>query len=305
VPVAVPYHSPRVEPLRDEFLASLADLTPRPAQIPVASSTLGGWAFNGYGDNRYWWRNIRETVQFASAVDLLIQDECETFVEIGAHPVLRSALAECLQVRGKSGTIIPSLRRGEDDGATMRQSLGRLYSLGCNVNWEAALGPQQVCSGLPQYPWRRERHWLGPEFQIASSGNHPGASETGHPLLGIRLRSARPCWEADLRDPKLAYFRGHAVEDGAVFPAAAYLEMAVAAFGRSTTNSEGVVLDEVVFHKMLPIPEGAEPLVQLIREGENQFTARQTASGMNGRHTLRAGSRARHPRAQPPFRLRT
>jgi acyl transferase domain-containing protein len=287
VPVAVPYHSPQIDPLREELLAALADLQPRPARIPVASATLADWATNGYAGTQYWWRNIREPVRFAAAADLLIEDGYEIFLEVGAHPVLRSALSECLEARQKHGTVLASLRRGEDDCVTARQTLGMLHSLGCQVNWAEALGSRQVLAGLPLYPWQRERHWLGPEFQTGSASQQAGGSETGHPLLGIRLRSARQCWETDLQDRRLAYLRGHVVQGTPVFPAAAYLEMMRAAAELSSAEG-GQSIHEVAFHKMLPVAEGAEPLIQLVCDADGTFTVYSAADRAQGMWTAHA-----------------
>ncbi|NJA59072.1 type I polyketide synthase, partial [Streptomyces sp. NEAU-H3] len=67
--VEVPYHSHKMDAIKDELLDSLAFLDPQPPQVPLE---LTGMESNADGmrlDAAYWWRNVRERVHFRSAVD--------------------------------------------------------------------------------------------------------------------------------------------------------------------------------------------------------------------------------------------
>src|SRR5436305_6858743 len=70
----VPYHSHFVEPLRDELLASLADLHPQSASLPLYSTVTGTRIDGREVDARYWWHNAGATVLFFSAVSQIIHD---------------------------------------------------------------------------------------------------------------------------------------------------------------------------------------------------------------------------------------
>ena len=84
----VPYHSHFMDPLREELLASLADLHPHSASLPLYS-TVTGTRIDGRGvDASYWWQNVRATVLFASALGQMIQDGYTVFLELSPHPVL-------------------------------------------------------------------------------------------------------------------------------------------------------------------------------------------------------------------------
>ena len=43
LPVDVPYHSPKMDPLQDELLASLEPMRPRDAEVPFVSIVTGTW----------------------------------------------------------------------------------------------------------------------------------------------------------------------------------------------------------------------------------------------------------------------
>ncbi|MGH9281035.1 MAG: type I polyketide synthase, partial [Acidimicrobiales bacterium] len=88
LPVSVPYHGPRLDDLRDEFLSSIVDIEPRPPTIPLASTVGGEWQNGLPLDAGHWWASMREPVRFADAVGRVIDAGHSLFVEVGPHPVL-------------------------------------------------------------------------------------------------------------------------------------------------------------------------------------------------------------------------
>ena len=75
----------------------------------------------------YWWHNVREPVRFAAGIATLIADGYRTFLEIGPHPVLAVSMVECLAASGQTGTVLPTLRRNEDERAAMLRVAGGLH----------------------------------------------------------------------------------------------------------------------------------------------------------------------------------
>src|SRR5581483_2585398 len=133
VPVAIPYHSAKMDPIRDELLESLAVLQPVDGTIPFASVVTGAWQDGSGLDGEYWWQNVRRPVLFADAVERLVEAGCTTFVELAPHPVLATSVSEILSARGITGAVVPSMRRGEDDTLVARRSLAALYAGGRDV----------------------------------------------------------------------------------------------------------------------------------------------------------------------------
>ena len=74
LPVNVPYHGPQMDPLRDELMTVLANIDSRPPKIPVVSTATGTWQEERPFDAEYWWRNVRQPVLFADAIDHLSDD---------------------------------------------------------------------------------------------------------------------------------------------------------------------------------------------------------------------------------------
>src|SRR5262249_60317433 len=106
-------------------------------------------------DAGYWWRNMRQPVLFQAAVDRLIDDGIGAFLEIGPHAALTLPVTSCLEQRGRSGFILPSLRRGRDDSETMLQTLGELHARGIAIRWEAVVGRRHAFVALPGNPWEK------------------------------------------------------------------------------------------------------------------------------------------------------
>ncbi|MEV4148838.1 type I polyketide synthase [Amycolatopsis sp. NPDC049691] len=162
IPVDYASHSAHVEAIEDDLLEALAPITPREATIPVYSSVLGDWA--GALDAGYWYRNLRRTVRFDTAVRGLAEAGYTTFVEVSAHPVLAAAVQETLD----EPVVVGSLRRGDGGLSRFLTSLAELWTRGAVVDW-AALFPGARLVDLPTYPFQRERYWLTPAQKAAGA----------------------------------------------------------------------------------------------------------------------------------------
>ncbi|AXG79018.1 non-ribosomal peptide synthetase/type I polyketide synthase [Streptomyces paludis] len=242
--VRVPYHSPRMDPIKDELLFSLAGLKPRAAQVPLyltggREAAARGRAHGTELDAGYWWNNVRDSVRFGDAVNRLADDGYRLFLEIGPHPALGRSITECLTDRGIEGVEsqgLPSIRRQEDEQARFLLSLAALHNAGVEIAWEV-LHPHGTPVTLPRYPWRRDRHWTEPK-----SVEQIRLGRRDHPLLGRRLATGEPIWEARLDVEALPYLRDHRIQGSALFPAAGYVEMAAQAV-RAMTGGEAVFAD--------------------------------------------------------------
>jgi acyl transferase domain-containing protein len=160
------FHSPQMEPVKKELLTALDGLDPQPVVLPIISSVTGKPVEGRQLDTHYWWHNVRETVSFSDSVDWLIAREHDVFVELSPHPVLAGSISECLRHRGRDGTVLPSLRRKEEERATMLASLGALYTLGRPVDWRTLCADGSRTVSLPRYPWQRQS-FTGPKHQFS------------------------------------------------------------------------------------------------------------------------------------------
>jgi phthiocerol/phenolphthiocerol synthesis type-I polyketide synthase C len=258
------FHSSQMDPLVDELAEALRGLAPHPAAVPLFSTVTGLPSDGPEHDAGYWAGNIRRTVQFAPAIGQLLDLGHDTFLEIAPHPVLSGPITQCLHAHGLKGTVLPSLRREDDDRAVLLGSLGALYAQGHAVDWKKVY-PDGRHVRLPGYPWQRERCWVEGEEE-ASSGWGPPAADR-HPLLMRHVRGAHArhhhVWETELDRRRLPWLADHRLQGTMIVPGAAFVEMTLAACAEAFGDPP-YVLDETELHKALILPEKGARTVQVV-----------------------------------------
>jgi acyl transferase domain-containing protein len=272
-------HSPHMERFRQVLEESLRGLHPRPASVPMVSSVVGRAIVGPELNAAYWGRNLREPVRFGAAIQELITQGYEIFVEIGPHPILGSAILQCLQLLGREGVVLPSLRRQEDERAVLLRSLGALYSHGYAIDWSSLHPHGGRCVRLPTYPWQRQRYWLestSPQAGRVGGPDRASASRQGHPLLGRHLESAlhpgTHFWETTLDLRRLAYLKDHRVAGSVLVPATLWMETALSAACR-VFGLGPPVLERVEFATALPLSGDGGKNLQIVIAPEDSDTA--------------------------------
>jgi acyl transferase domain-containing protein/acyl carrier protein len=265
--VDVPFHSHYMDPLRDDLLAALDNLAAGPAKLPLYSTVTAGRVDGPELGAAYWWRNVREPVFFAAAIERMSADGCDVFLEIGAHPVLSASIGECLRHCGREGAVLATLRRQSEERAALLGALGGLYALGLPVELRELFPPRWTPAELPLYPWQRERYWdESPESVRERFGAAP------HPLLGRRLTAAHPTWQAKLDSRSAPYLVDHRIHGRVLYPGAAYVEMGFAALRAAVGEAAAIELAEIRFHRSLFLTEGAFATLQTVVDpGELRF----------------------------------
>ncbi len=175
--IAVDYaaHSVQVEQVREQLLADLGGITPCPSDVPFYSAAVPGLMDTAGLDAGYWYRNLREPVEFEAATRALLADGYRVFVESSPHPVLAPAVQETAD--GAEVVTAGSLRRGEGGPNRFLASLGEAFTAGVRVNWAAVFadsGARQV--DLPTYAFQRQRFWLDAPPQAQPGG---GTADSG------------------------------------------------------------------------------------------------------------------------------
>ncbi|MBM0274313.1 type I polyketide synthase [Micromonospora tarensis] len=255
-------HSPQMEPLVDELAGHLTELRPSAPNLPMYSTVTGHPVDADALDGRYWAENIRNPVLFAAAVDGLLDDSHDVFVELSPHPGLLPAIAQNAQSRVGQLRLVPSLRRDEPPREVLLTSLAALYAVGYEPAWTALHPEARPPVPLPSYPWQRERCWL----PATATQPRPSGQAGGNPLLGARLQLAGEAgshvWDSTLTVAGQTVLDDHRVQGVAVLPGAAWLEMTRAAaaqlFGTTST-----VLTAVEFPRMLALDDTGTATVQL------------------------------------------
>ena len=226
VPVNYAFHSVQMEPVRAPLLTALVGLSPGHAQIPLYSTVREGLLSGPELDADYWWQNVRQTVRFGPAITHLAQQGYTTFLELSGHPVLSASIRQCLQHShpDEDWSVLPSLKRGDDGLQVMLSSLGSLHCLGYAVAWNS-ITPSSASRPvpLPSYAWQHRKHWR-------EAGEHARTrvAETKHPLLMRRVNAPGPSWLSSADTRLLPYLRDHSAQGRPLFPAAGYIELALA-----------------------------------------------------------------------------
>ncbi|WP_437947156.1 SDR family NAD(P)-dependent oxidoreductase [Sorangium sp. So ce296] len=143
-------HGPSMDALRGELVRAVDGLRPARCSTPFYSSVAAAAVDGEALDAAYWGRNLSEPVRFAPAIDRLLDDGYDAFLELSPHPLLTHAVERSLAHRGRRGTVLPSLRREEAGRAVLLDALGALYTRGTPVCWGAVYrGPASPSRALP------------------------------------------------------------------------------------------------------------------------------------------------------------
>ncbi|WP_395677179.1 type I polyketide synthase [Inquilinus sp.] len=252
VGVDYPFHSPLTAPIEAPLRTALADTVAAEGRIPFISAVTGGVLPGLDLDAGYWWRNIRQPVDFAAAARTALELGAEIFVEIGPRPVLTGHLRDIAKAVEREAAILPTLdnKAGEDD--PVERTVLQVLLRGGAVDRRPLFGdrPAGRRLALPHYPWQRRdlRQAATPERIDLS------LAKPAHPLLGARHSEGSPEWRGLLDPELLPYLADHKVAGEVVVPGAALLEMAIAA-GRQWFGAEAVEVEDLDILQALVIAE--------------------------------------------------
>ncbi|WP_421106937.1 type I polyketide synthase [Streptomyces sp. NEAU-S77] len=163
IPVDYASHSPQVESIRHRVLRDLEGISPRSSKIPFYSSVTGERLDSAGLNAAYWYRNLRQTVEFASTVCHLAERGHTVFIEASPHPVLVPGVQDTVDGLDVPVAAIGTLKRDEGGADQFLRALAHAHVSGAAVDWTAVYrgsGARRV--GLPTYAFQRERYWLAP-----------------------------------------------------------------------------------------------------------------------------------------------
>nr|WP_145910825.1 type I polyketide synthase [Kitasatospora viridis] len=178
-------HSPVIDQVREELLAALAPVRPGPAHLPIWSTVTAEPIEGGELDAAHWYRNLRQTVRFAPAVQRLAEAGRTLFVEVSPHPVLTGAIQDTLEAGEFAGAAIETLRRDQGGLDRFLLSAGAALTQGAPVDLGGPLaGARSVPTALPTYPFQRRRYWLDVELGPLTTALATGIGDTDEPADG-------------------------------------------------------------------------------------------------------------------------
>src|SRR5882757_3717321 len=254
-------HSVAVDAIREQLAEALSGIEPQSARTVFFSTVTGGILDTAELTADYWFRNIRQTVEFASAVRTASASGYRTFIESSPHPALIAGIADTVTDGRADAVVVPTL--GREDGGLTRflSSAAQAFVSGVKVDWRAAV-PGGGFVELPTYAFERRRFWLsGDGAAIDAAGLGLGASE--HALLGAVVElpdSGGVVLAGRLSAASQGWLTDHAVDGVAVFPGAGFVELAI----RAGDEVGCAVVDELTLQAPLLLPPSGSVAVQLV-----------------------------------------
>ncbi|MEU6887943.1 type I polyketide synthase [Streptomyces viridosporus] len=179
------FHSPGLDgPVTTEVRAALQGLQGRAGNVPLYSTTTGTQLPGSALDAEHWAANAARPVLFEPVVQRMLADGVTSFVEIGPHPALTPHIRRALRDSGVRGTVVPTLRREQDETLALWMAVGDLWASGCAVDWkELHPGSVRHLSALPSYPWQRTSHWIPGVPSPSPSGGSPRTAAAEAPSV--------------------------------------------------------------------------------------------------------------------------
>ncbi len=265
--VDVASHSPQMDQLRDDLLRLMERVQPRKTAVPMYSTVHGRLVDGNELVARYWVDNLREPVLFLTALERLLEDDFDIFMELSPHPILVGPIRQTIEQSAASGLALASIRRDAEGRAALLATLGNLYTHGCEPNWSRLFFDGGHHVSLPAYAWQRQRYWNSALDRPPLASSARRGDGMGHPILGTSTQSALHSmtyfWTADMNAEIFPYLSEHCVHGMPVFPCAAYIELSLAAatevFGPQRWSIEDLELKKALF-----FPKGTTQTLQVI-----------------------------------------
>uniref|UniRef100_UPI0038CDA4C9 type I polyketide synthase n=1 Tax=Saccharopolyspora indica TaxID=1229659 RepID=UPI0038CDA4C9 len=247
IPVDYASHSAQVESLQDELLAVLGSVRPVAGRVPLLSTVSGVETDGSDLDGKYWFRNLREPVEFEQAVSRLVGSGCGLFVECSPHPVLTLGV----QQTAEDAVVVGTLRRDDGDLDRVLLSAAEAHVAGARVDFSPLFQGGRLVD-LPTYPFQHQSHRLpvGDGTDLGGAGLDPA----GHPLLGARIDhpdGAGLVLTGRLSQRTHPWLAEHSVHGTVLLPGTAFVDLAVHAADLAGCDH----VDELTLAAPLVLPE--------------------------------------------------
>ncbi|KAH6866466.1 6-methylsalicylic acid synthase [Alternaria rosae] len=166
--------SPLAQPVR-EILAKY--IQPRPATIPLYSTSDVDPRSDTLRDAEYWVHNMISPVLLTSAVKASISDGFRLFLEVSSNPIVSHSIHETIiddGIENEEFAVIPTVRRHKCPETCVAQAIGRLYTKAATIDFNRSLG-RRWAPGVPGTQWVHKPIW-----RKVHSGRSLGSGSLAH-----------------------------------------------------------------------------------------------------------------------------
>lgn len=256
------FHSADMDSVEKPLKEKLKDLKPHKSKIPFYSSVEGKVLKGNTLNADYWWKNVRQKVQFADTISKLNEQAPRAYLEIAPGAVLGSSIK---RLSSSETPVLSSISNDEHEHTSFLNTLASFYALGEEISWPG-LRPSKDWLKLPAYPWQHQKFWReSPESKTARF------LESVHPLLGIRQYNGDYSW-VNYISPKFKSLFEHVVQGQILIPGCAFLEMAVSAAKEFFQSSQVRVEDCQILKPCFISEDNNHELTTVINPSTMTFT---------------------------------
>ena len=237
------FHTSHMDAIKFSFERSISravQTRKRLKQVPFYSAVTGRRYNKTFGAD-YWWRNVRQPVQFQSAVECILnKEQPDVILELGSSETLLSSVRQIAGNQSNETNIctIASGKRNKDDRFSILWALGSLYVAGKFIKWENVTHKSAQWQLLPSYPWQHESHWKESEDRKKMR-------------LGMEEESFKGR-KGNFSHDKYPFLKDHVIQNQVIFPGAAYVEYLLQT---CFNEDENPALNNVCFTKTLVWPD--------------------------------------------------
>lgn len=170
LPTSHAFHSHMMDPVIEPFNAVVKTVTLNAPVIPIVSTVTGKWLTNEEAMSpAYWAGHLRSTVHFGGAVQKLLDEGYNLFLEIG--PGNSATTLTRQQAAGKPIAVIASMEKEENEQSSYNsvlKALGQLWLNGVEPDWKSFYKNEAGTriNELPTYFFNKKEYWVNPVLPV-------------------------------------------------------------------------------------------------------------------------------------------
>jgi len=169
------FHSNMMTGASENFLLEVRKIALYPPKINIVSTKTGKLIVpSEWVEPEYWSDQMLSPVRFMDAATVLLKDPSMIILDIGPGHTLTNLVRQN-PARKPDNNIISCTPLTDEDGdqTTLLKAVGKLWSSGIDVDWNAVRGPdQRYRVSLPTYPFERKRIWIN-NFRDTNNSDTP------------------------------------------------------------------------------------------------------------------------------------
>lgn len=196
------FHSSMMEPIVDTFRNFLTDFRFKTPLIPYISTVTGQWIHrDDINDPDYLIKNLRDSVQFNEGIEILLENQDWSLLEVGPGTTLSSLVRRHPKKR-KEQLVLTSLPHALDKQSELKHiftTLGHLWYAGAMIDWAGFYQNEKIMRvPLPSYPFEHKRFWIEADKTVSDNKTTNYQTEVRKATNSIHDWLYLPTWKRKL-----------------------------------------------------------------------------------------------------------